>query len=122
MSLPLFPEDGRRGNLEADLLSPHCFPQTTVRALVGRVSSEARRGISSKHPGRANPDALAHYRRLIAPLLRKPWPWIFTGRKHLPTHDSYVVVANHSGLGTVESLLLPDVWAQHLGPDRPIAA
>jgi 1-acyl-sn-glycerol-3-phosphate acyltransferase len=86
------------------------------------VKPEARRGISSKHPGRADPDALARYGQLALPLLRRVWPWIFTGRNNLPTHDSYVVVANHSGLGTVESLLLPDVWAQHLGPDRPIAA
>lgn len=86
------------------------------------MQSEARRGISSKHPGRADPEALARYQGIAAPLLRLMWPWIFTGRKHLPDHDSYVVVANHSGLGTVESLLLPDVWEKHLGPSHPIAA
>jgi len=64
---------------------------------------------------------LAAYRRAVAPLVTRVFPWLFTGRKHLPAHDSYVVVANHSGLGTVEALLLPEVWAREVGMDRRIA-
>ena len=64
---------------------------------------------------------LAAYRRALAPFLTRAFPWIFTGRKHLPAHDSYVVVANHSGLGTVEALLLAEVWEREVGGGRRIA-
>ncbi|MBL9021607.1 MAG: 1-acyl-sn-glycerol-3-phosphate acyltransferase [Myxococcales bacterium] len=63
----------------------------------------------------------AHQRALV-PALRAAFPWVFTGRNYLPAHDSYVVVANHSGLGTVESLVLPELWASEVGTGRRIAA
>lgn len=86
------------------------------------MTFDARPHLSSKRPGRPDAALVGAYRRALAPLLRIAFPWIFTGRNHLPSHDSYVVVANHSGLGTVESLVLPELWATEVGTDRPIAA
>lgn len=86
------------------------------------MTIDVRPHLSSEHPGRPGPGLVEAYRRGLVPLLRGAFPWTFTGRNHLPAHDSYVVVANHSGLGTVESLLLPEVWAAEIGTDRRIAA
>ncbi len=86
------------------------------------MTTAASEGLSSEHPGATHASLVDAYSRFVAPLLRTMWPWIFTGRKYLPDHDSYVVVANHSGLGAAETFVLPDVWINHLGPTKPIAA
>ncbi len=78
--------------------------------------------LSSERPGRPTPGALAAAARLVRPLVRALWPADVTGLHNLPNHDAYVVVANHSGLGTVEVLALLDVWITHVGEQRPMAA
>jgi hypothetical protein len=78
-------------------------------------------GVSSAHPGVADPAALAAY-RAVAPALRALWPAALTGAEQLPASGAFLAVANHSGLGVVESLVLVDTWLEAVGPGVPLAA
>lgn len=76
---------------------------------------------SSAHPGRADEAWLGAYRSAVLPALRAFWPAELKGLEKLPARDA-LIVANHSGLGVVECLWLPELWATHVGLDRPLAA
>lgn len=80
---------------------------------------------SSAHPGIVDPDWL----RLYAPVMRvvdRVWPARVYGVERLPESDRYLLVANHSGVGMVESLVLARAWIEATrGPGRvhrPLAA
>lgn len=88
--------------------------------VVGPLEHEAH-GASSEHPGRIDPGALATYRRFVRPTLRRLWPSTFLGVEHLPKDARYLLVANHSGLGVAETLVLVDAWTEHVG-DRRLSA
>lgn len=55
------------------------------------------------------------------PVLGALWPAELSGLEKLPARDA-LIVANHSGLGVVECLWLPELWATHVGLERPLAA
>lgn len=77
--------------------------------------------MSSAHPGVADPRALSVY-RAVAPALRRLWPASLSGAEHLPKTGGFLAVANHSGLGVVESLVLVEAWLERVGPGVPLAA
>lgn len=55
------------------------------------------------------------------PALRAFWPAEMKGLEKLPARDA-LIVANHSGLGVVECLWLPELWSARVGLARPVAA
>lgn len=73
-------------------------------------------------PGTADPDALRSYQRFVRPLLSALWPTTLEGVENLPAHDDYLVIANHSGLGLVESVALVGAWLDSVGAHRRLAA
>ncbi len=60
-------------------------------------------------------------RRVIAPVVRRMWPSSVHGLDHLPSHDRYVIIANHSGMGAAELWALTLQWYERFGDARPIA-
>lgn len=73
-------------------------------------------------PGTVDPEALRKYERLVRPVVSRLWPTTLDGVEHLPPHDDYVVVANHSGLGLVECVTLLGAWLERVGAHRRLAA
>jgi len=59
--------------------------------------------------------------RVVAPLVRRLWPADLQGLENLPDHGRYLVVANHSGLGSAELLSLLVQWTDRFGDTRPLA-
>ncbi len=49
------------------------------------------------------------------------WPGIFHGLHKLPSHNRFIVVANHSGMGSAELWSLALGWHEHFGTARPVA-
>ncbi len=78
-------------------------------------------GRSSPHPGRFDPRVIANLERAVGPLSRKMWPSSFKGLEHLPDHDRFLVVANHSGMGMAELLALTLGWHERFSGSRPVA-
>lgn len=76
---------------------------------------------SSPEPGKIDPEAFERYRRMFDPIAARMWPWTLDGIEHLPDHNRYLVVANHSGMGTAEIWGLVMAWREHLGDARRIA-
>jgi 1-acyl-sn-glycerol-3-phosphate acyltransferase len=61
------------------------------------------------------------YERVLRGPVRAMWPFETSGLEHLPEHDDFLVVANHSGLGIVETVVLADAWLSARGR-APLAA
>lgn len=57
----------------------------------------------------------------LAPVCRRMWPGTLHGLSNLPEHDRYLVVANHSAMGTAELLSLLVAWYERFGTARPVA-
>ncbi len=76
---------------------------------------------SSDQPGRPDAAWVAAYRAL-APAWSALWPGALEGVEHLPAHDRYLLVANHSGLGITECVSLIGAWLDRFGEARPLAA
>lgn len=81
---------------------------------------------SSPHPGVVEPAYLELYEAAMRAVGARIWPAELAGAEALPDHDRYLLVANHSGLGMVESLVLPQAWLRSVrderGEARPLAA
>lgn len=73
-------------------------------------------------PGTVDPAALRKYERFVRPVVSALWPTTLDGAENLPSHDDYVVVANHSGLGLVECVTLLGAWLERVGAHRRLAA
>lgn len=76
---------------------------------------------SSAHPGHFDPAVLGGFLRVLGPLTRRMWPGRFTGLEHLPAHDRFVIVANHSGMGSAELWSLLVAWHERFGDAKPVA-
>jgi 1-acyl-sn-glycerol-3-phosphate acyltransferase len=76
---------------------------------------------SSPHPGAFDPEVVALFERFLAPVVRQMWPSSFSGLEHVPTHDRFLVVANHSGMGVAELWALVLAWKERFGVERPVA-
>jgi len=50
------------------------------------------------------------------------WPSDVRGLEHLPDHDRYVIIANHSGLGPAELFSMLLFWTERFGDDKPLAS
>ena len=63
---------------------------------------------SAEHPGVIDEAVFAPLKAVLQPLVQRLWPGTFHGLEHLPSHDRFMVVANHSAMGSAElwSLLL----------------
>ncbi|HZF54554.1 MAG TPA: 1-acyl-sn-glycerol-3-phosphate acyltransferase [Polyangiaceae bacterium] len=63
---------------------------------------------SAENPGVIDEELIASLRVILEPLVRRMWPGTFYGLENLPSHDRFMVVANHSAMGSAElwSLLL----------------
>lgn len=64
---------------------------------------------------------MADFLRYFAPIVRRMWPATATGLEHLPPHDDYVIIANHSGMGVAEIWAMMLAWYERFGLDRPLA-
>lgn len=60
-------------------------------------------------------------RQGIGTFTRAMWPGSFHGLEHLPEHGNFLVVANHSGMGSAELMALVDAWYERFGCSRPVA-
>jgi 1-acyl-sn-glycerol-3-phosphate acyltransferase len=49
------------------------------------------------------------------------WPVTTRGLDRLPEDDDYLIVANHSGLGIVETMVLGDAWLRERGASKRLA-
>jgi 1-acyl-sn-glycerol-3-phosphate acyltransferase len=78
-------------------------------------------GRSSHHPGVFDPRVVANLERTLGPISRSMWPSSFTGLEHLPDHDRFMVVANHSGMGVAELVTLALGWHARFGGARKVA-
>lgn len=76
---------------------------------------------SSPHPGRLDPAVVDPLIRVIGPVARRMWPGTIHGLDHLPDHDRFLVVANHSGMGAAELWTLATAWYDMGRDARPIA-
>jgi 1-acyl-sn-glycerol-3-phosphate acyltransferase len=79
------------------------------------------RGRSSEHPGLVEEAWVRAYQELLRGPVRAMWPFETSGLEHLPEHDDFLLVANHSGLGIVETVVLADAWLSARGR-APLAA
>lgn len=86
-----------------------------------REAARATRGRSSEHPGLAEEAWVQAYERILRGPVRAMWPFDTAGLEHLPDHDDFLLVANHSGLGIVETVVLADAWLSARG-GAPLAA
>lgn len=82
---------------------------------------EPARGRSSPRPGRVDPEVHAVFSRVLSPIGRRLWPADVRGLENLPSHDRFVVIANHSGLGPAELFSLLVDWTDRFGDGRPLA-
>ncbi len=64
---------------------------------------------SSSHPGHFDLEVVEPLLRTLKPICRHMWPGIFHGLHKLPSHNRFIVVANHSGMGSAE------LWSLALG-------
>jgi 1-acyl-sn-glycerol-3-phosphate acyltransferase len=80
-----------------------------------------RRGRSAARAGRLDRAITDPFQRLFGPIGRAMWPSDVRGLEHLPDHDRYVVIANHSGLGPAELLSMLLWWTERFGDDKPLA-
>jgi len=76
---------------------------------------------SSSHPGKLDPDVAARWEQLFGEAVRARWPGTFEGLEHVPTHDRFIVIANHSGMGAAELGSLAVGWKERFGDTRPVA-
>lgn len=65
---------------------------------------------------------MAQFDRFFAPTVRRMWPGAAHGVDNLPAHDDFMIVANHSGVGSAELLSLMTWWHDGFGVNRSIAA
>lgn len=86
-----------------------------------REAARASRGRSSEHPGHAEDAWVRAYEQLLRGPVRAMWPFETSGLERLPAHDDFLLVANHSGLGIVETVVLADAWLSARGR-APLAA
>jgi 1-acyl-sn-glycerol-3-phosphate acyltransferase len=78
-----------------------------------------RRDRSSPHPGELDRELVERLRGVLEPIVRRMWPWAMHGLEHLPDHDRFIVIANHSGMGAAELWALTLAWYERGA--RPIA-
>lgn len=83
--------------------------------------ASATRGRSAERPGHVDPAIADPLQRWLGPVGRKMWPSDVRGLEHLPHHDRYVVIANHSGLGPAELFAMLLWWTERFGDDKPLA-
>lgn len=58
----------------------------------------------------------------MGPLIRRMWPSTLHGVENLPSHNRFLLVANHSAMGSAEIWSLILAWDDHFkGRRRPIA-
>lgn len=76
---------------------------------------------SSPHPGHFDREVLGGLERALGGVTRRFWPGTFEGLEHLPSHDRFVLVANHSAMGSAELWSLVLTWHDRFGHDRPVA-
>lgn len=76
---------------------------------------------SSSHPGKLDRQTVELLLGVFGPLVRRMWPSTIHGLEHLPAHDRFMVVANHSGMGIAELWALLLLWYERHGDARPIA-
>jgi 1-acyl-sn-glycerol-3-phosphate acyltransferase len=76
---------------------------------------------SSDHPGRLDEEVAGALTSILGPLCARMWPGTFHGLEKLPAHDRYMVVANHSGMGSAELWSLLVTWYGRFGSSRPVA-
>lgn len=75
---------------------------------------------STSTPGVPDAAWIARYRAL-EPTWRRAWPGRWFGLEHVPKHERFLLVANHSGLGVAECATFPGLWLDAFG-ERPLAA
>lgn len=80
------------------------------------------RGRSAARPGHVDPVIADPFQRMLGPVGHKMWPSDVRGLEHLPDHDRYVIIANHSGLGPAELFSLLLFWTVRFGDDKPLAS
>lgn len=76
---------------------------------------------SSDHPGVFDPEVVDPLVAALGPLCDRMWPASFHGIERLPEHDRFMVVANHSGMGSAELWALLAAWHRGLGGGRKVA-
>ena len=72
---------------------------------------------SADKPGVLDEELVASLKAALSPLVRRMWPGTFYGLENLPSHDRFMVVANHSGMGSAELWSLLLAW-DDLNRDR----
>lgn len=76
---------------------------------------------SSPHPGVFDPGVVEPLVRVLKPICRHMWPCVLRGAEKLPPHNNYLLVANHSGMGSAELWTLLVEWHERFGTARPVA-
>ncbi len=77
---------------------------------------------SAQRPGHLIAAIAGPLQRILGPAGRRMWPADVRGLAHLPDHDRYVIIANHSGLGPAELFAMLLWWTERYGDDKPIAS
>lgn len=65
---------------------------------------------SSEHPGIVDVERIGPLEGVLRPLCETLWPASIHGIENLPAHDRFMVVANHSGMGSAELWSLVVAW------------
>jgi 1-acyl-sn-glycerol-3-phosphate acyltransferase len=76
---------------------------------------------SSTHPGHFDREVLDGLERALGCVTRRFWPGRLDGLEHLPSHDRFLLVANHSAMGSAELWSLVLAWHDRFGGERPVA-
>ncbi len=64
---------------------------------------------------------VARLEGVVGGLVRRMWPSTFEGLENLPSHNRFVIVANHSGMGVAELGALLFGWHDRFGSEKPVA-
>jgi 1-acyl-sn-glycerol-3-phosphate acyltransferase len=74
------------------------------------ASRDRRRDRSAERPGVIDEEIYGRLEAILGSLIDRAWPGTFHGLEHLPSHDRFMVVANHSGMGSAELWSLMKAW------------
>lgn len=76
---------------------------------------------SAEKPGVIDEELFASLKAVMGPIVRRMWPSSIHGTEHLPSHDRFILVANHSAMGSAELWSMILAWDDHFHGGRPVA-